>query len=145
MSTSGAVKPPTAAVCKPATIRMEYFSSLGSKLGEYDATFARLSKVYPNDPYNFKCLWVASGPTDEAFVVFIGIIPPGIPGRLVSGNCDGTRKDNYPFYNSRKRYLSVSGGERKSFQNAVGGNEKIIKGVLASAEAAGVGPPCPKR
>jgi hypothetical protein len=140
----GAVsKPPGAAVCVPKTIRMEYFSSLGAKLGEYDARFQEIAKVYPNDPYSYKCLWYASAPKDEAFVVFIGITPPGIAGRITAGNCDGTRKDSYPFYNSRKRYLGVSGGNRKEFQNAVGGNEKILKGVLAAAEAAGVGVACP--
>jgi hypothetical protein len=135
-------KPPTAAVCQPKTIRMEYFSSLGAKLGEYDAKFQELTKVNLDDPYWYKCLWYASAPKDEAFVVFITFTPPGVPGRVASGNCDGTRKDSHPFYNSRKRYLGVSGGERKSFQRALVGNEKILKGVLAAAEAAGVGRPC---
>ena len=138
-------KPPTAAVCVPKTIRMEYFSSLGAKLGEYDARFDRLVKLNPDDPYSYKCLWVGTGPTDEAFVVFIGFAPPNTPGRVAAGNCDGTKTDNYPFYNSRKRYLGVSGGERKSFQRALGGNEKILKSVLAAAEAAGVGRACPTR
>jgi hypothetical protein len=139
-----APKPPGAAVCVPKTIRMEYFSSLGARLGEYDARFQEIAKVYPNDPYSYKCVWYASAPKDEAFVVFIGITPPGVPGRITAGNCDGTRKDSYPFYNSRTRYLGVSGGNRKEFQNAVGGNDKILKGVLAAAEAAGVGMACSK-
>jgi len=139
-------KPPTASVCVPKTIRLEYFSSLGGKLGEYDASFSKLIKVYPNDAYFYKCLWVTQpGGTTEAFVVFIDLIPPGISGRIASGDCGRNRPDSPPFYHSRKRYLSVSGGNRLSFQNAVGGNEKILKGVLAAAEAAGVGQVCPKR
>lgn len=142
-NTEATPKPPGAGVCVPKTIRMEYHSSLGAKLGEYDAKFQEIVKVYPDDPYSYKCLWYASAPKDEAFVVFIGITPPGVPGRIAAGNCDGTRKDSPPFYNSRKRYLGVSGGERKYFQNALGGNEKVLKGVLAAAEAAGVGQACP--
>ena len=140
---AGAVTPPTAAVCKPATIRMEYFSGLGTKLGEYDARFSRLVRTHPDDPYAFKCLWVAGGPTDEAFVVFVEVVPSGAPGRIPSGNCSGTRRDSYPFFHSRTRYLSVSGGERKEAQRALAGNETILRGVLAAAEAAGVGAPCP--
>ena len=141
---SGAApKPPTASVCVPKSVRLEYFSSLGGKLGEYDATFTKLVKVYPNDPYSYKCLWMTQpGGTTEAFVVFIDFIPPGIPGRIASGDCGKNRPDSPPFYHSRKRYLGVSGGNRLEFQRAVGGNEKVIKGVLAAAEAAGVGLPC---
>src|SRR5262249_14000203 len=46
-----AVRPPTSAVCKPASVRMEYFSSLGAKLGEYDARLQGLVKI---DAYNAK-------------------------------------------------------------------------------------------
>lgn len=134
----GAAKPPTAAVCVPTTIRLEYFSDLGPKLGEYDAHFQSLVIT---GTYAAKCLWVASGPTDEAFVAFIDFVPDGIQGALPSGACTG-RRDSPPFYYSRKRYLTVSGGNRKSFQRAVGGNEKVLKSVLAAAEAAGVGKPC---
>lgn len=139
-------KPPTGAVCTPKTIRMEYFSSLGGKLGEYDAPFSKLVKVYPTDPYYYKCLWVTQpGGSTEAFVAAIEIIPIGTPGRIPSGNCAGTRPDSPPFYHSRKRQLTVSGGNRAMFQNAVGGNEKVLKSVLAAAEAAGVGQACPKK
>jgi hypothetical protein len=139
-------KPPTAAVCVPKTIRIEYFSSLGGMLGEYDASFGKLVKVYPNDPYYYKCLWMTqAGGTNEAFVVFVHNAPPNLPGRIASGDCARNRPDSPPFYHSRKRYLSVDGGNRQLFQNAVGGNEKTLKGVLAAAEAAGVGQACPKR
>jgi hypothetical protein len=90
-------------------------------------------------------LWFVEGKEAEAFVVFLDLVPPGLPGRLVSGDCGRTRKDSPPFYYSRKRYMTVSGGNRALFQNAVGGNERILKGVLAAAEAAGVGQACPKR
>ncbi len=142
----GTGKPPTAAVCTPTTIRMEYHSSLGGKLGEYDAVFGQLVQVYPSDPYVYKCLWMTQpGGTVEAFVAFIDFIPAGTPGRIGSGDCGRNRPDSPPFYHSRKRYLTVSGGNRGSFQNALGGNEKVLKGVLAAAEAAGVGQACPKR
>ena len=142
----GKGKAPTASVCVPKSIRLEYFSSLGGKLGEYDAAFGKLVKVYPNDPYVYKCLWMTQpGGTTEAFVVFIDIVPAGTPGRIGSGDCARNRPDSPPFYHSRKRQLSVSGGERLSFQRALIGNQKVIKGVLAAAEAAGVGQVCPKR
>jgi hypothetical protein len=85
-----------------------------------------------------------AGGANEAFVVFIDLVPPGLSGRFASGDCGRNRPDSPPFYHSRKRYLGVSGGNRAMFQNAVGGNEKILKGVLAAAEAAGVGQACPK-
>jgi hypothetical protein len=135
---------PTAAVCVPQTLRIEYFGSLGGKQGEYDARFQALMKD-PNSEFGAKCLWVATGPTDEAFVAFLTWIPIGTPGSVPSGDCARNRPDFPPFYHSRKRQLSVSGGNRKMFQNAVGGNERILKGVLAAAEAAGVGRACPKR
>jgi hypothetical protein len=139
-------KAPTAAVCTPKSIRLEYFSSLGGKLGEYDARFGKIVQTYPPDPYSNKCIWVTqAGGATEAFVVFIESVPPGLPGRIASGDCGKNRPDSPPFYHSRKRFLSASGGNRQSFQNAVGGNEKIIKGVLAAAEAAGVGQACPKK
>lgn len=136
----GQGKPPTPAVCVPSTIRMEYFGSLGGKLGEYDVRFHALVNT---GELGAKCLWVGSGPTDEAFVAFISYVPIGTPGSVPSGDCSRTKPDNPPFFHSRKRQLTVSGGNRKSFQNAVGGNDKILKGVLAAAEAAGVGKPCP--
>jgi hypothetical protein len=77
-SAGGPGKPPTAAVCVPSSIRLEYFSDLGGKLGEYDAHFEALVNT---NTYAAKCLWVGS-------------------------------------------------------------NEKILKGVLAAAEAAGVGKAC---
>jgi hypothetical protein len=132
---------PTAAVCKPATIRMEYFSSLGAKLGEYIAVFGKLVKTAT---FGHKCLWYVEGSTtSEAFVVFIDRTPLGTPGSVPAGNCAGNRPDSHPFYNSRKRQLGVSGGERQAFQRALAGNATILKGVLAAAEAAGVGKSCP--
>jgi hypothetical protein len=137
-------KAPTAAVCVPKTVRMEYFSFGGGKLGEYDAPFGKVVKVYPPDPYSYKCLWMTQpGGTAEAFVVFLDLIPAGLPGRIASGDCARNRRDNPPFYYSRKRYLTVSGGNRIESQRALGGNEKIFKGVLAAAEAAGGGVKCP--
>ncbi len=144
-SPPGKGKPPTAAVCKPTTIRIEYFSSLGGKLGEYNAVFNRIEKV-PTATLTHKCLWFVEGSTtSESFVAFISYIPIGTPGTVPSGDCFRNRPDSPPFYHSRKRQLSVSGGNRQSFQNALGGNEKVLKGVLAAAEAAGVGTACPKR
>jgi hypothetical protein len=143
--TTGKWKAPTASVCVPKTIRIEYHSDLGGKLGEYNAVFSKLVQTYPPDKYYAKCLWFVEGKEAEAFVVFLDLVPPGLPGRLVSGDCGRTRKDSAPFYYSRKRYMTVSGGNRALFQNAVGGNERILKGVLAAAEAAGVGQACPKR
>jgi hypothetical protein len=143
--TTGKWKAPTASVCVPKTIRIEYHSDLGGKLGEYNAVFSKLVQTYPPDKYYAKCLWFVEGKEAEAFVVFLDLAPPGLPGRLVSGDCGRTRKDSAPFYYSRKRYMTVSGGNRALFQNAVGGNEKILKGVLTAAEAAGVGQACPKR
>jgi hypothetical protein len=143
--TTGKWKAPTASVCVPKTIRIEYHSDLGGKLGEYNAVFSKLVQTYPPDKYYAKCLWFVEGKEAEAFVVFLDLVPPGLPGRLVSGDCGRTRKDSPPFYYSRKRYMTVSGGNRALFQNAVGGNERILKGVLAAAEAAGVGQACPKR
>lgn len=134
---------PTAAVCKPATFRMEYFSSLGGKLGEYNAVFGRIEKT---GTFAHKCLWFVEGSTtNESFVVFIDRTPIGTPGAIASGNCSGTRLDSHPFYHSRKRQLSVSGGERHLYQRPLVGSATIIKGVLAAAEAAGVGRPCPKK
>jgi hypothetical protein len=93
-----------------------------------------------------KCLWYVEGSTtNEAFVVFIDRTPLGTPGAVPAGNCSGTRPDSHPFYNSRKRQLSVSGGARIAFQRALGGNAAVIKSVLAAAEAAGVGKACPKK
>jgi hypothetical protein len=142
--TTGKWKAPTASVCVPKTIRIEYHSDLGGKLGEYNAVFSKLVQTYPPDKYYAKCLWFVEGKEAEAFVVFLDLVPPGLPGRLVSGDCGRTRKDSPPFYYSRKRYMTVSGGNRALFQNAVGGNERILKGVLAAAEAAGVGQGCSK-
>lgn len=143
LSTTAAVTPPKISVCKPVSIRMEYFSSLGAKLGEYNATFASLSKVYSNSAYHYKCVWVVEGETAEAFVAFVDFVPAGTPGAIASGDCLRNRPDSYPFFHSRKRQLTVSGGERQAFQHALGGNAKILQGVLAAAEAAGVGALCP--
>ncbi len=128
---------PTAAVCTPSTFKIEYFLASGLKGGEYDA---HLSELIKQDEFNSKCLWVATGPTDEAFVVFIAFAPPTAPGRLAAGDC--ARTNPSPFY-SDKRYLSVGGGHRKTGQQAVGGDVVVLKQVLAAAEAAGVGQACP--
>jgi hypothetical protein len=121
---------------------MEVSSDLGGKLGEYDAVFARIDQM-PGAPFGHTCVWLVEGTQNEAFVVFIERIPIGTPGTIPSGNCAGGRADSHPFYWSRKRQLGVSGGERISFQRAGGGNDKVLKGVLAAAEAAGIGLPCP--
>ena len=138
-------QPPPAAVCVPSSIRMEVFSSLGAKLGEYNAPFAGRAPVRPNDPYAYRCLWIdPSRPAGNngAFQVILDITPAGLRGRVAAGDCGRNRPDSPPFYHSRKRYLTVDGTNGIPYQNAVGGNEKVVKGVLAAAEAAGVGLPC---
>ena len=144
-SAAAVPKPPTAAVCVPTSIRMEYFSSLGPKLGEYNAVFAGLARVRPNDPYAYRCLWIdrdRPAGNNGAFQAILDITPAGLRGRVAAGDCGRNRPDSPPFYHSRKRYLTVDGTNALPYQNAVGGNEKVVKGVLAAAEAAGVGLPC---
>ena len=137
-SSSKAGSPPTAAVCVPKSIRIETFTFSGSKTGEYDASFSNLRK---DSDYVATCIWVTpSGPPDEAFVVRIEYVPDGVQGALASGACGGTQDS--PWYLSRKRYLGVSGGPRKYAQKAAAGDDTILKGVLAAAEAAGVGKAC---
>ena len=133
---------PTGASC-PSSFPMEAFSSLGAKTGEFTARFSKIEKTYPPSSFYFKCLYVSDS-GGEVFVIFFELVPPDTPGKLPSGGCGSSRKDDYPFYRSRKRYLSVSGGERASFTRAVGGNDKILMAALALAEAQGVGQACPK-
>jgi hypothetical protein len=131
---------PSAKSCPPS-FRMEALRSLPPYhvTGEFAAIFVRLEKT---GPFTSKCLYESEN-GNEDFVIFIDHIPPGTPGALASGGCGSSAPDNPPFYRSRKRYLTVSGGERMMFTRAAGGNEKILRQALALAEAEGVGQACP--
>jgi hypothetical protein len=107
--------------------------------GQFEARFSKFEKTAT---YASKCLYLTTNGT-EAFVIFLSTVPPGVPGVPQSGGCGGSRSHSPPFYNSAKRYLTVSGGERLSFTRAAGGNEKILLQALALAEAQGAGKPCP--
>ncbi len=130
--------PPTAATCPPA-FTMEYFNVSGVKLGEFAVTGPTLTRVYPNDPYFHKCVYFNPADKGENFVVFISTIPPGIQGRLPSGDCGHTTDS--PFA-SDKRYVTVGGGTRREGNHAVGGDQKIVLQALRLAEAQGVGRAC---
>jgi hypothetical protein len=132
---------PTAKSCPPS-FTMESIQSLPpyAKTGEFRATFSRIEK---HATYGSKCLYLTDG-GNEAFVVFLDYNPPNVPGVLASGDCGRSWPDSPPFYRSRKRFLTVSGGERGMFTRAAGGNEAILKQALALAEAEGVGHACPK-
>ncbi len=135
---------PTATSCL-SSFAMEALRSLPpyDKVGEFTARFSKIERTYPPSPFHFKCLYVNDS-GGEVFVIFIELVPPNTPGRITSGACGDSRKDNPPFYYSRKRHLLVSGGERAAFTRAVGGNDKILLQALALAEAQGVGQACPK-
>jgi len=133
---------PTTASCPPS-FTMEAFSGLGAKTGEFTARFSKIVQTYPPSLFYFKCLYISDS-GGEVFVVFFDLVPPNTPGSIASGACGNSRKDNHPYYYSRKRYLTVSGGERAAFTRALGGNDKILKAALALAEAQGVGQACPK-
>ncbi len=107
--------------------------------GTFKANFSKIEKT---SDYSSKCYY-ASETGVEDFVVFIDFIPAGVPGRIASGDCGKNRPDSPPFYHSRKRFITVSGGERLSFTRAQGGNEAILKKAIALAEAQGVGQACP--
>lgn len=74
-SSSDKGKAPTEAVCEPKTIRIEVYSDLGGKLGEYNAVFNGIVKTYSNSPYYYKCIWVSEGTNAEAFVALL--LPAG--------------------------------------------------------------------
>lgn len=134
---------PTASSC-PASFSMESLRSLPpyDRVGEFTVRFSRIERTYASSPFNFKCLYV-NGSGNEAFVIFIDLVPPDAPGAIASGACGNSRPDNPPTYYSRKRYLTVSAGERAAYTRASGGNEKIARQALALAEAQGVGQACP--
>jgi hypothetical protein len=131
---------PTAASCPPP-FTMESIQSLPpyAVTGTFNIV---LSKLEQTATYGAKCTYLTEDRKAEAFVIFFSWTPPGIAGTVVSGNCDGNRPDSHPFYNSRKRHLGVSGGERMLFTRAAGGNEVVLKRALALAEAQGVGRAC---
>jgi hypothetical protein len=132
---------PTAATCPPS-FEMESLQSLPpyAVTGTFKTVLGKLEK---NATFGSKCTYLTENRASEAFVIFFDYNPPGTPGTVVSGNCDDSRKDSYPFFHSRKRYLGVSGGERGMFTRAAGGNEAILRKALALAEAQGVGRACP--
>jgi hypothetical protein len=133
---------PTAAAC-PGPFRMEAIGSLPPHdvVGQFDV---RLSELERRTEHVYVCKYVRSdNPAAEAYVIFIALTPLGTPGAVPSGNCSGRRPDSHPFYHSRKRYLSVSGGSRGLFTRAAGGDEAKLKEALARAEAEGVGQACP--
>ena len=129
---------PTKATCV-SSFTMESLRSLPpyDVTGTFGVSLARFEKI---NAHHYRCLWTASD-GNEAFVALIDVVPPGSPGEIVSGNCDGTRSPGSVLY-SRKRYLSVGGGTRLSSARAVGGDAKILAQVLAQAEAQGVGAAC---
>lgn len=130
----------SAATCPPS-FTMESLQSLPpyGVTGTFKANF---SKIENTSDYSSKCYY-ASETGVEDFVVFIDFIPADVPGRIASGDCGKNRPDSPPFYHSRKRFITVSGGERLSFTRAQGGNEAILKKAIALAEAQGVGQACP--
>jgi hypothetical protein len=135
--------PPTAATCPPA-FTMETLQSLPpyAKTGEFSLTAPTLQRTYANGPYNFKCVYLHAQDRGEAFVIFIDAVPPNIPGAIPSGDCARTSPNTLA---SEKRYVSVSGGERRSFTRAAGGNPAILQQALRLAETQGVGQACPAR
>jgi hypothetical protein len=130
---------PTSGTCPPS-FTMESLRSLPpyDATGEFPASFSKLEKT---GTFSWRCLYLRDSGA-EAFVIFIDVIPPDTPGALASGACGSTAPDSPPFYRSRKRYVTVSGGERGAFTRAKGGNEAILKQALALAEAQGVGQAC---
>jgi hypothetical protein len=135
-------KAASASAC-PALSTMESIQSLPpyAVSGTFPVRFSRFEKT---DDHGAKCLYVTEN-GNEAFVIFISWVPPDLPGRIASGDCSRTRPDSPPVYNSRKRYLGVSGGERGMFTRALGGNGKVLLQALALAEAQGVGRACPAK
>ena len=85
-------------------------------------------------------------PGDEWFVVFVDVVPPGT-AEVQSGNCDGTRHDDVTsipsVLYSRRSYLTVSGGTRRSGLHADPGDVTVLRKALTAAEAQGAGAPCP--
>jgi hypothetical protein len=133
---------PTAATCPPA-FTMEVLQSLPpyAKTGEFDLTSPTIQRTYADSPLYFKCLYLHAQDRGEAFVIFFDIVPPNSPGRIASGDCARTSTNPYA---SEKRYVTVSGGERRSFTRAAGGNVAVLQRALELAEAQGVGHICPK-
>jgi hypothetical protein len=128
---------PTAAVCVPATFTMEEFNAFGDRTGRtQEARFASLADGAHQ--YEKRCLWNWTGGA-EAFVVFVGFAPPGAPGIAVSGDCGRTSPDPH---RSDTRHITVGGGNRIEGWHAAGGDEAVLRQVLAAAEAAGVGQAC---
>lgn len=129
---------PTKATCV-SSFTMESIRSVPpyDVTGTFGVGLARFERI---NAHHYRCLWTA-GNGSEAFIALIDVVPPGSPGELASGNCDGTRSPGSVLY-SRKRHLSVGGGTRLSSARAAGGDAKILAQVLAQAEAQGVGAAC---
>jgi hypothetical protein len=125
---------------------MESLQSLPphEKTGEFQLKAATIKRVYPQVATIYKCTYLHAQDSGEAFVITFDFTPP-TPGAITAGNCSGSRADSPPFYHSRKRYLTVSGGPRRLFTRAAGGDEMILKQALRLAEAQGVGQACPRR
>jgi hypothetical protein len=109
-------------------------------------SFSRQTTTY----LGFICLYVhPSDPTDEWFVLFIGVVPPNVPGVPASGACGQTPTLGYTgvlgsiLLASVKRHLNVSGGPRKFDIDARGGTPAVWQQALTLAESQGVGAPCP--
>jgi hypothetical protein len=132
---------PTAATCPPP-FTMESLQSLPpyAVSGTFNIVLSKLEQI---GTYGARCIYLTEDRRAEAFLISFNYAPPGVPGVPASGSCGNSRQDSPPFYNSRKRYLGVSGGERGMFTRAAGGNEAVLKRALALAEAQGVGRACP--
>jgi hypothetical protein len=134
---------PTKGSCLPVSFGMETLSSLPpfGVVGTFDVTLGRFGPG-PQGNFQFTCAWVTTDDQADAFFAVIDVTPANVGG--TAGDCARNRPDDPDagYYYSRKRHLTVSGGTRLSFTRAAGGNGKILKQVLATAEAQGVGPPC---
>jgi hypothetical protein len=141
--TAGKGKPPTKATCLPASFSMEALSSLPpyDVVGTFSAALSGFMRG-PQGDFQWECTWTTTSDQTLAFLAVIDITPVNVGG--TAGDCAKNRPDDPSsgYYYSRKRHLTVSGGTRLSFTRAAGGDGKILKQVLATAEAQGVGPPC---
>jgi hypothetical protein len=108
----------------------------------------RFEPVATSPEYNWACVYGAdaSKPRDEYFIVVVGFVPPGVAGYSPAGNCDGSRRDDTTsatlFMHSRFRYLTITGGTRRSGLHADIGDASIIRQALENAEAQATGVPC---
>lgn len=96
-----------------------------------------IQRTYPDSPYNFKCVYLHAQDRGEAFVVFIDAVPPNIPGRIASGDCP---RKSPNVLASEKRYVTIAGGERRSFTRAAGGNGAILQQALTLPQSSDLEP-----